>query len=160
MLNFIEFWIWKEKSIFLYDNLKNKISEKKRMIITVEFRLWCLNKGMCYKMSCFITWHDSVIWHHIVLCDITLCYMVHLMWYHLVMWHHTVLYYVTCYMIYTVKCDSTSCYMALHCIMLQLTQHVMFNTALHQGQMICPLKPWEDPVLILPLFPSRELMKL
>ena len=36
----------------------------------------------------------------------------------------------------------------------------MFNTALHQGQMICPLKPWEDPVLILPLFPSRELLKL
>lgn len=117
MLNFIEFWIWKEKSIFLYDNLKNKISEKKRMIITVEFRLWCLNKGMCYKMSCFITWHDTVLydttlyyvishcvtWYTlcdtILSCGITLCYiMSHVTWYtlwnviaHHVTWHYIVL---------------------------------------------------------------------
>lgn len=109
------------------------------MIIIAVLRLWCLNKGMYYMMSCFVTWHDMVLY------DTTLYYvMLHVLhgapymippchvashcviWCHMlhdaccVMWHHLMLYGITLYY-------------------AQLTQYVIFKTALHQRRMIISL---------------------
>lgn len=49
LLKFTDFWIWREKSNLLYDNFL-KIRRKKRMRVTIVFRLQCLNKRMFYKV--------------------------------------------------------------------------------------------------------------